>query len=283
MLFESEFLEPVDYLVLGHLSCDIKPGGLSLGGTVTYASLTARALGFKPGIVTSWAGEIPLGQLEGIQIVSIPSEQSTTFENRDTPSGRRQIIHHQASPIDFDSVPEQWRNSNIVHLGPIAHEIEITFETGLSPSLMGITPQGWLRSWDDSGNVVPRPSPDLAPLSSQAGAIVISMEDVQGDEDEIEKLALTCRVLAVTEGNGGSRLYWNQDLRHFSAPEMEEVDATGAGDIFAAAFFIRLLNTRDPWEAARFATCIASRSVSRPGLEGIPRKEEIDEVLMEVI
>ena len=39
---------------------------------------------------------------------------------------------------------------------------------------------------------------------------------------------------------------------------LEEVDATGAGDIFAAAFFWRLYVTRDPWEAARFATHLAS-------------------------
>jgi sugar/nucleoside kinase (ribokinase family) len=61
------------------------------------------------------------------------------------------------------------------------------------------------------------------------------------------------------------------------------VDATGAGDVFAAAFFIRLQATRDPWEAARFATSIASRSITRPGLEGIPTRAEIESSLMEVL
>jgi sugar/nucleoside kinase (ribokinase family) len=61
------------------------------------------------------------------------------------------------------------------------------------------------------------------------------------------------------------------------------LDATGAGDVFAAAFFVRLHKTRDPWEAARFATLIASRSVTRLGLDGVPTKQEIEESMLEVL
>ena len=64
---------------------------------------------------------------------------------------------------------------------------------------------------------------------------------------------------------------------------MPEVDATGAGDIFAAAFFYRLYATRDPWAAARFATHLASFSVTRPGLDGIPTRDEIQTCLVEVL
>ncbi|HET6789000.1 MAG TPA: carbohydrate kinase family protein, partial [Aquabacterium sp.] len=66
-------------------------------------------------------------------------------------------------------------------------------------------------------------------------------------------------------------------------PKVKEVDATGAGDIYAAAFFVRLYTTRDPWEAARFATQFAAYSVSRPGLEGIPTEQEIQACRMEVL
>src|ERR671922_101647 len=61
------------------------------------------------------------------------------------------------------------------------------------------------------------------------------------------------------------------------------VDAPGAGDIFAAAFFIRLLKTRDPWEATRFATLLATCSVTRIGLDGIATPREIEECMMEVL
>ncbi len=115
------------------------------------------------------------------------------------------------------------------------------------------------------------------------GAAVLSLEDAGGDENRIEAIAGACRILAVTEGPAGARLYWNGDLRRFQAPATDEVDATGAGDVFAAAFFVRLYETRDPWAAARFATCLASRSVTRPGLQGIPTPDEVQACLVEVL
>jgi sugar/nucleoside kinase (ribokinase family) len=108
------------------------------------------------------------------------------------------------------------------------------------------------------------------------------VEDVDRNEDQIEAMALASRVLVVTEGPAGARLYWNGDLRRFRAPELDEIDATGAGDIFAAAFFTRLHVTRDPWESARFATRLASLSVTRRGLAGVPTAEEIQACLVEV-
>jgi hypothetical protein len=45
--------EPIDYLVIGHLTQDIIPDGFRLGGTAAYSALTARALGLRVGIVTS--------------------------------------------------------------------------------------------------------------------------------------------------------------------------------------------------------------------------------------
>jgi sugar/nucleoside kinase (ribokinase family) len=64
--------------------------------------------------------------------------------------------------------------------------------------------------------------------------------------------------------------------RQIPAPNVEEVDATGAGDIFAAAFFIQLSQSRNPWEAAAFANDIAAQSVTAPGLQGIPTKRELE-------
>ena len=140
---------------------------------------------------------------------------------------------------------------------------------------MGVTPQGWLRAWDQKGHVHPTDWPESTYILEQAGAAVLSIEDVACSEARVEELAAACHVLAITEAAKGARLYWHGDVRRFRAPVMNEVDSTGAGDIFAAAFFSRLYATRDPWEAARYATQLASYSVTRPGLEGIPTPEEI--------
>jgi len=277
---------PVDYLVIGHITKDLTPNGARLGGTAAYSALTARALGLRVGVVTAWGGELPLGELagtKGITISSIPTPQTTTFENVYTPKGRIQYLHYSAPRIDTAHIPQEWRRAPIIHIGPIAQEVSPRLAAGFSPELLCLTPQGWLRIWDGDHRVVPCPWPEATDALAQAAATVLSVEDVGGDETQIEAMALACHVLAVTEGPAGARLYWNGDLRRFRAPSIPEVDATGAGDIFAAAFFYRLYITRDPWEAARFATRLASFSVARPGLEGVPTQEEIQSSLVEVL
>src|SRR5687767_6600412 len=276
-------LEPVDYLVIGHVAHDLTPTGPLLGGTVAYSALTARALGMRVGVVTSSGPETSLEPLNPIPVISLPSPQSTTFENIYTGRGRVQYLRAQATSIDFNSVPEAWRSASIIHLGPIANEIGSILPKDFSPALLGITPQGWMRTWDAEGRVSPKEWTNYEAALAQAGAVVLSREDVGGNEEVIENFAHHTRVLVVTEGASGAVLYWHGDRRRFRAPEVKEIDATGAGDVFAAAFFTRLFKTRDPWEATRFATLIATRSVTRVGLDGIPTSREIEDCLMEIL
>jgi sugar/nucleoside kinase (ribokinase family) len=276
-------LEPVDYLVIGHVASDLTPEGPRLGGTAAYAALTARALGQRVGVLTAWGGEVPLARLDGIQVVSLPAPHSTTFENVYTPGGRQQFIHHAAPDLHYKDIPQAWLGSGILHVGPIAGEAKDLLGTEFPSSLVGLTPQGWLRSWDGDGRVHTGAWPEALQVLPKVDAAVISIEDVGGDEEQIEAMAEKCRVLAVTDGAAGARLYWNGDVRRFRALQVREVDPTGAGDIFAAAFFWRYAHTRDPWSAARFATHLASYSVTRRGLDGIPTRAEIQTCLVEVI
>jgi sugar/nucleoside kinase (ribokinase family) len=291
-MLEQASRQPVDYLAMGHLAVDLTPSGPRLGGTVTYAALTARALGLRAGIVTASAknpndefssSDDLLASLDGISIVSVPSEHNTTFENIPFETGRRQVLHHQAAPISFDAVPTEWRQAPIVHIGPIAQELTVELPETFTSSFIGVTPQGWMRTWDSDGRIQPCVWKDAESFLPRVGAVVFSREDVGGDEEQIERMAHAVRVLAVTENSAGVRLYWHGDQRRFRAPKVMEVDSTGAGDVFAAAFFFRMYTTRDPWEAARFATQLASCSVTRTGLEGIPTQQEIQESLMEVL
>jgi len=282
-MYRPMSIDPIDYLMIGHITLDKTPAGPRLGGTTTFSSLMARALGLRVGIVTSWGSEIPLGPLADFPIINLPAEHSTTFENITTPDGRIQTLFHTANTIDLNLIPEEWLSASIVHIGPIAQEVEPTIVRHLSNSLVGVTPQGWLRSWSEDGSVNPTEWPEAAFVLSNVGAAVISVEDLGYDESRIEEMATACRVLAVTEHSEGVRLFWNGDVRRFRPPVVKEVDTTGAGDIFAAAFFFRMFTTRDPWEAARFATHLAAISVTRSGLEGIPTLEEIQETMAEVL
>jgi hypothetical protein len=282
-MFSLSPLEPINYLIIGHLTRDLTAAGPRIGGTAAYASLTAHALGLKVGIVTSWGAEIPLGKLIHIPVISYPAESSTTFENIYTEKGRIQVLHSVAPHLDFHLIPEPWRQAPIVHLGPVAQEVEPGLVRYFSNSLVGVTPQGWMRAWDSQGHVHPTEWPESTYILQNSGAAVLSIDDVQGDESRIEEMASAARILVVTEGAAGARVYWNGDVHRFRPPVEVEIDSTGAGDIFAASFFTRLYLTRDPWESARFANQIAATSVTRRGLDGTPTAEEIQEYLIEVL
>lgn len=277
------FVQPIDYLVIGHVTQDLTPNGPVLGGTAAYAALTARAMGLRVGVVTSCHPETDLSLLSEVQVMAWPADHTTTFENLPGVHGREQILHHVAAPLQLNMIPEAWRKTPIVHLAPVAQEVDPKLVRSFPESFIGLTPQGWLRAWDSRGRVHFTEWPEARYVLEAANAAVLSVEDVAGNEMIIEEMLASIRVLVVTEGAAGARLYWNGDLRYFRPPMVQEVDPTGAGDVFAAAFFIRLHQTHDPWEAARYATQLAAISVTRPGLLGVPTPAEAQEKLIEII
>jgi sugar/nucleoside kinase (ribokinase family) len=146
-----------------------------------------------------------------------------------------------------------------------------------------LTPQGWLREVGKRGEVNLIPWKINMDLLRKTSAIVLSSEDLNNDEKQISQLASRCPILVITENKNGARLYWNGDVRHFSAPKTEFVDDTGAGDIFSAAFFTKLKKTNDPWESVKFAVKLASFSVAKFHLESIPNQDEIKAAEIEII
>jgi len=276
-------IEPIDYLVIGHITQDVTPNGLRLGGTATYSALTAKAIGLRPGIVTCHHKDLDLAPLAGIPIISHYSEFTTTFKNINLKGKRVQYIQHQADPIELWMIPETWKAAPIVHFGPVAQEIPTKMISHFNNPVIGLTPQGWFRDWDADGMIHFKEWPEAAYALEKATAAILSIEDVGGDQRIIDDMLSSIRILALTEASAGSRLYWNGDLRGFKPPQTDEIDPTGAGDIFATSFFIRYSQTKDPWESARFATLIAANSVTRPGLSGIPTQTEVQDSLIEVL
>lgn len=218
------FIEPVDYLVIGHLSQDLTEQGVQLGGTVSYAAKTAMALGLRVGIVTSMNPDTDISALDGAKISYTPSEYTSTFKNIYTPTGRIQYNYHTASRLDIHQVPEAWRNAQVVHLAPLMQEVEPGLARVFSNSLVGVTPQGYLREKDSQDRVHRCEWPEYRFVLENADAAVLSVEDVEGDESRIEEMASAARILVATEGAAGCRLFWNGDVRRFTPPLEKEID-----------------------------------------------------------
>lgn len=275
-------ITPVDYLIIGHILQDLTPEGTQIGGTAAYSGLTAAALGQRVGVVTSWGEESGTEELSELKIANFLTEHSTTFENQYTPEGRVQLIHHLAPALDFYHIPESWRSTPIVQLAPMAGEIPPNLVRMFPEADLFLTAQGWLRSWDEKGRVEMREWVEASYMLPFARAVVISEEDVGGDLDTIYQLAASTPVLAVTKGPDGADIYAAGQVHRIPAPEYIEVDPTGAGDIFAAAFFTQLSNFSDPVRAAEVAVAIASDSITRPGLSAAPNYDRVTDILRKV-
>jgi len=273
----------IDYLVIGHLTKDLTSSGYQLGGTVSYSSLTARALGMTPAILTAAESHLSLPELHGIPIVIKESCQSTTFQLLYSSHGRDLFLRGQASRIEYADVPLEWRNSSIVHFGPVANELDLSLVRGFPNSLVCVTPQGFLRTWGQDGKVLPCDWPEFRYVLSFADIAILSREDVNHDDSMLDEMASAVKLMVVTDSGSGCSVYWNGDIRHFTPPPVTEIDATGAGDIFTTCFLYRYKVTLDPWESARFATLLAAQSVTRSGLAGVPTPDEINATEVEII
>ena len=267
-----------DLLAVGHVAGDVTPVGHTLGGAVVFGAITAAAMGLNPAIVTSAAPDVEPGlALEGIQVHVVPSSATTTFENVYGSGTRTQHIRAVAGPITLSDVPDGWTRAPMVFLAPLARELGCDFAAGFPASTVVASLQGWLRRWDASGLVSPRPW-DGRELLPHVDAAVVSEQDSRDDES-ISRWADSARVLIVTRGSEGARLHHRRAWHDVPAFPAREADPTGAGDVFAAAYLVRFHETGDPVESATFASCAASFSVEAAGVGGIPNRAQVGERL----
>ena len=266
-----------DFLVIGHVSKDRVEGGYWPGGTATYSALTARSLGRKVAVITSASADLDLDELFcDIEVLCLPSPVTTTFVNICEADLRQQYIEAVADKIPSESVSPRLRSTPVVHLGPIANEFDEDMVDLFPDSLLGLTPQGWLRQWDSQGWVSPRPWSTAHRFLQHIDAVFVSEEDLAGEASVLRSQLHLPRMAVVTEGAQGATLHYQGHSTHIAPRKTRPVDPTGAGDIFAAAFLVRLAETGHPRESARFASVAASLSVEQAGVASIPDRAQIE-------
>lgn len=285
---------PVDFLAVGHVTRDLasndpESNDYTLGGTASFAAVTATKLGRHATVITRAAADMDLSALPAEATLHIlPTLVTTTFANIYSDQGRIQYCYTPAAPIQAGDILPELRRPKVALLGPVANEIDADVAALFDrDTLVGAVPQGWLRSWDETGRVHSRPWLNAASILPHLDAVILSWEDIEGDLSRLDFLIESVPVVVLTVAANGSVLYRRETDGSISVtpvpprPVRELRDPTGAGDIFATAFLLRWQETGDPRLAARYANVTASFGIEDKGLSGIPTHHQVMDYLEE--
>ena len=224
--------------MVGHATRDEMDGGVRLGGAASYAALAAACLGYETGLVTVAPPDDPL--LESLRrtprltVHCAPSDVMTTFA-LDYAGGQRQLwLRRRARPLALDDIPPAWRRPRIAYIGSVAGECDGAFVRGLHARFLGAGLQGWLRRTDENGRVQPArladtpEGQDPPPLD----VAIISEEDHPDGEAVVQSSVGPGGTAAITRGARGATLIRSTERIDIPAAPAQEVDPTGAGDVF---------------------------------------------------
>ena len=278
--------EAVDVLLIGHVTRDLvgqaPDSDYRIGGTVSFGAVTALRLGRRPTILTSAESEADLAELPAdIQRYVLPADATSTFANVYHDDGRVQYLYARAAPITLETVTAKMQGANAVLLGPLTNEVQPEIASSFAPeTLVAAVPQGWMRRWDETGRIYSIPWQSEAQILPYLGALILSEEDIDYDLSRLENAFRRVPLVVITEYRDGSTVYQQRpdgsiDETKIPPRPANEVDPTGAGDVFATAFMLRYQETGDAIQSARFANITASYGVEADGVTGIPSRGRV--------
>lgn len=234
------------YVAIGSVCWDVVPGDPEprLGGSVLFASRVAVAAGWEAHVVTSGTARLEdalRAALPDVQITVQRSAEDTVMAFSEQADLGPQAVPTVADPIDVSFMDLADGAAEVVHLAPIMGEVtpELVAQLAGAP-FVGITPQGLLRTREaGTGRLLRLPDLD-AWWAPQVHAAVVSEEEyaLVADPACLSELSL-----AVTRGERGceGRLGAEVvDVAGIDLAEVSPVGTIGAGDVFAAAFFLSL-------------------------------------------
>jgi sugar/nucleoside kinase (ribokinase family) len=262
---------PPDFVAVGHLTVDELSSGLRPGGSALYAGLFAHQQGLRVGLLTSFGPDFPFDVLPPeIEVVGVPAVGTTRFALDYRAEGRRLTIKERAARLDPSHLPPHFAEAGLAYLCPVADEVAPELAHAFPDAAVGVGAQGWCRVWEREGTVRMRSWPDPRPVLARAQALFLSSDDVAGWVTRAIELYQEVPLGALTFAEKGAVLFVNGERHIIPAAPAHEIEPTGAGDVFAAAFLVRYNATGDAFEAASYAAVAGALTVEAPGIAGVP-------------
>lgn len=266
-----------DFLCIGFFCHDVKEEGYILGGTASYCSLAASRLGQKTAVLTSVGADFLFSdtfQKEGIVVCNKPAPKTTVFHNIYKEGIRTQYLYDRANTIEEKDLPELWMKIPIVKFCLIADEVAPSLLTAFPNALKAATIQGWLRQWDDKGKISPK-TMDWELLNT-IDIVLFSDADIPNIQQVLPIITKKVEIVVMTRGADGASIFYKNKQYDFPAYPVEEVDPTGAGDVFAASFVVAYGKHQNIALAVAYAHTVASFIVTQEGAQ-LPSREAIED------
>src|SRR5699024_4294904 len=110
---------------------------------------------------------------------------------------------------------------------------------GLTSRFLGATPQGWMRSWPRStgGRVDHIPLKLPGSLIDRLDSVIVSDEEIAYTREVVNRVGER-RMSVITRGPEGAQIIASDQKIDIPGYNVKIEDLTGAGDVFAAAFFL---------------------------------------------
>ena len=261
-----------DYTTVGHVTIDVlEDGSTQPGGAAFYSALQAARLGLSAQVLTRGNEreiEELLGPYRGELDVRIqPARQTTALQTSGQGESRSQRVLAWAGPIaeDLDL------DTSILHLAPVAREMPTRWRG--RAGFLGLTPQGLARDWSGPRKRIGgcTPSRSAVQVAEQCDALVLSEHERVVCQRLIERASDAGAIVAITAGERPNTILLpdGRTLELTVAPIQAPLDDLGAGDVFAAAFFIALADGRPAVEAAALGNAAAARRIAGRGANAV--------------
>jgi sugar/nucleoside kinase (ribokinase family) len=274
----AEFLRPSRDSPLNETA--VMMGPFPSGAPGIFASAAAR-LGV-PTELCAVVGDDPFGQLirdrlaqHGVNVDGVlidPTRATAVAFVAYASTGERSFVFHVSDaaaarlrPADLGRRPEEadWLHisgSSLALGSPLAETaIEAARRVKLAGGRVSVDPN--IRAEASTRDVLA----SIRSLTQQADVLFPSEGELDTLGLDEEELLGAGAVICTTLAAKGARVRCGELDVHVPAPTANEVDPTGAGDIFAAGFVAATLRGAAPIEAAQLGCRVAARSVETLG------------------